>query len=967
MQNFHKVLVFLVLSIIVSFSEGISADGNVKGKVTDLQSGEPLIGANVVIVGTARGAVTNNRGEYFVSGIPPGIYTVRVSYIGYQTIETKKSIEANETVVLDFKLASTDIQVEGVTVIGQAPLVDVMKTAGDQSFGRDKIEQLPNVKDVKDVIPLQAGVVQFGGQLFLRGGRANETQILIDGVPVNDLSGRVGAGGTSSANEQLQQLYSGNVSTGAGGALSVSANAIQSVNVTSSGLDAEYGNAQSGIINIITREGGEAYNASVQYRTDGITDASFDERYYAVNFGGPEPITSELLPLLGLKVGKTSFFVSGTFAQSNGPYDFNTTQFYHPARRKIRIGGIFGNLLRGLGFEYLDKQTNEFSFNSKITHTLGENDQLAFSYRANAKSSHALSDAYSWREVYDSTTSVVSLVTQNVLHWSHIFGANSLLKGFLSRLETDRTTAIGNLRPAEYSRLTDLARRDINSDGFNDLGTAQFWSTSNFVVWNLKLDFSSSLHEYHFLKAGIDYNYEEYRSTTIYFPLDTAGTDEIGRTLRSLAHRGAYPDTGGTGIGHYRAVTTVYPSRGAIYAQDNITLSSINIRVGLRYDFFYLGKQVAHPEFVRRYENLLSSGGRPRKPAEWVDYNSDFTSFEERPFIKQFFNGFFSPRLAIGYPISTRTVFYFNYGHFLQYPERDQYYRDPVDFGTKVSNHYVGNPSLKPQKTIQYEAGFDQLIFDDLSLGIRGFYKDIFDYIAFEEGYVDRYVNLDYASTRGFEIILNKQYGNYYSGSLTYTFALAKGRSSDPRATQLDPNLRGLPREVRLDWDQEHTLNLFVGYRVGLNDDYEVFGLPLNNWGISITWSFGSGFPYTPIDPTVVSRLQELYLKNTGTGPYTSEVNMSLFKGFVIAEKLNIVITLDIINLFNRRNVDLNASGFNGFTGAPFVYGDFDPRDRDKIYSWGAREREQSFDSRVSPFVFKRPRQITLGMKISWD
>lgn len=970
----HILLVVLTASTILCSIPSIAADGNVKGKVIDLQTGEPLIGANVIVVGSARGGVANDKGEYFVSGIPPGVYTVRVSFIGYQTIEIKKSIESNETAVLDFKLASSDIAIEGVTVVGQAPLVDVMKTAGDQSFGRDKIEQLPNVKDVKDVVPLQAGVVQFGGQLFLRGGRANETQILIDGVPVNDLSGRVGTAGTSTANEQLQQLYSGNESAGAGGALSVAANAIQSVNITSSGLDAEYGNAQSGIVNIITREGGETYSTSLQYRTDGISNSSYNERYIATNVGGPEPITSQLLPLLGINVGKTSFFASGTFGQSDGSHDFNTSQFYHPMRRKIRVGGIFGNLLSGLGFAYSERQDNEFSFNSKISHTLGEADQLSFSYRANAKSTHSLQSNYSWRELSDSSTSEASLVTHNVLHWSHIFGTNSLLRGFVSRLETDRLTNVGELTPDRYSPMTDISKRDITSDGFNDLGTGQFWSRSNLVIWNLKFDFSSHVHTYHSLKTGIDYNYEEYRSTSIYFPQDSSSNPE----LRALSFRGEYP-----GVGDYRVVANVYPNRGALYVQDNIELSSINIHIGLRYDFFYLGRQVSYWDFVKRYEHIINDNDTltAYEYADWVDYEGyldpkrlptdpDNTLYNRRSFWDAFTHGNFSPRLSIGYPISTRTVFYFNYGHFLQYPERDQFYREPVDIGSRVSNHYIGNPSLKPQKTIQYEAGFDQLIFEDLSLGIRGFYKDIFDYVAFRRGYVDRYINLDYASTRGFEIIVTKQYRDHYSGSLTYTFSLAKGRSSDPFAAQANPNLFGLPREVRLDWDQEHTLNLFVGYRVGANDDYEVFGLQLNNWGASLTWSFGSGFPYTPIDPqTRAGTLQEFYLKNTGTGPYTSEVNVSLFKGFAMLDKLNIAITLDVTNLFNRRNVDLNAAGFNGFTGAPIVYGDYDPdpSKNKQIYSWGARAGEQSFASRVSPFIFKRPRQISLGMKVSWD
>lgn len=939
-------------------SVAFAQTGNIKGKVEDLQTGEPLPFANVVVIGTARGAVTDDKGNYFVSGVPPGTYTIRVSLLGYQNIELKKSIEAQQTLVLDFRLASSDIPIEGVTVVGEAPLVNVMKTGGDQSFGRDKIEQLPNVKDIKDIAPLQAGVVSFGGQLFLRGGRASETQILIDGVPVNDVGGRIGTAGTSTANEQLAQLYTGNVTAGVGGALSVSANAIQSVTITAGGTDVEYGNAQSGHINIITREGGETYNASAQYRTDALTNASFDERYYAVSVGGPEPITTNLLPLLGLKAGKTTFFMSGTFTQSDGPYDFNTSQFYNPARRRIKVGGIFGDILN---FTYSDKQQNDFTFNTKITHALTENDQLSYSYRANLKSSHPLSGSYGWKNMYDSSTVNLSTITQNVLQWSHIIGANALLKSHISRLETKRTTSVGGLPPYSYSNIIRSSDRDPSRDGFYDLGTDQGWSRANLVTWNLKVDFSSKVHPYHFLKAGVDYYYEEYRSTAISLPLAEVRDSK----LIALSFRGDYP-----GVGAYRWVTNVYPSNGALYVQDNIELASINIHVGLRYDFFYLGKQVADPAFVRRYEELINTGkpaGTPYEYASWVDYNADRTSFKERSFLKQFMSGKVSPRLAIGYPISERTVFYFNYGHYLQWPERQPLYRDAVNTG--LSGNYVGNPALKSEKTIKYEAGFDQLIFDDLSLGVRGFYKDVIDLISFrDEPAADRYINLDYASSRGFEIILSKQYRDHYSGSLTYTFQLAKGRASDPFKYHIDPRLFGLPREVRLDWDQEHTLNLFLSYRVGPNEKYDIFGVPFDNWGASITWSFGSGFPYTPIDPGIrAGTLLDFYLNNTATGPFSSEVNMSFFKGFTLLDKLNLVFTLDITNLLNRRNVDVSSLGFNRFTGRPYVYGDYVPTGEKIIYSWGPTSGGDSFDARVPPFVFKRPRQLSLGVKLSWD
>src|ERR1051325_4629771 len=89
-----------------------------------------------------------------------------------------------------------------------------------------------------------------------------------------------------------------------------------------------------------------------------------------------------------------------------------------------------------------------------------------------------------------------------------------------------------------------------------------------------------------------------------------------------------------------------------------------------------------------------------------------------------------------------------------------------------------------------------------------------------------------------------------------------------------------LPRETRLNWDQNHTANVFATYRVGPKEPGRFFGLPFfNNYSLSLTWSFGSGFPYTPFRPRVTT-INE-YLVNTETKPYTSTVNLSFSKGLL--------------------------------------------------------------------------------------
>jgi outer membrane receptor protein involved in Fe transport len=914
-----RIFLLAALSVWLSAPAPGGTNGTLSGRVTDLKTGEPLPLVNILIVGSGRGSVTNDKGDYTVTQIPAGVYAIRVSLLGYKTTEAKRiTIDADKTTVFNFKLAGEDIELEGVTVEGKAPIVDVRKTSSDQTYGTDKIEQLPNVKDVGDVLGVQAGVVKFGDQLFLRGGRANETQILVDGVVVNDASG------TAAANQELQALYTGS-STGGGG-LGVSAAAIQSVSVSAGGLDGEFGNAQSGVVNISTKSGNDTYGGSVEFRSDGIMSEDFGERYYAFTLGGPEPITMSLLPALGLEIpGKLTFFLTGSFNQFDGANPYNVDQFYNPVRRTIDMG-LFD-------FTYTDKQQNNSDFNFKLSYLPGESDLFTARFWANTSSSHPISGSYGYYNRSDSSASSTSYTKQYVVQWTHFFGTTSELRGYITRRETESQFAVRDLDPPDYAPVS----RDPNGDGFTDLGNSQRWNYSEYEVWNAKVNFTSQVHESHRVKAGFEYFAEGLRSTNI-----TSPTDPL-RPVYTDA-RGEWP-----GYGFARWVSNNYPSRGALWLQDDIEFGRINISLILRYDFLYLGKQVFDPDYIARWEDVTNL------EAGWLDNES---------FWSQFADGYFSPRFRIGYPISTETVFYFNYGHFTQIPELTQFFRDPIS--TTLANNWVGNPALKPQKTISYEAGFDQAIFSDFSLGVRGYYKDIFDYASFRRlqvtPTVDVYTNLDYASTRGFEIILRKDLSDHYFGSVNYTYQLAKGRSSDPRAAQNSPALFGLPREVRLDYDQQHTLNVYFGYSVGPREDFELFGIPLNYWTASIAWSYGSGFPYTPYNQG--RTLSDLYLLNTGDGPYVSQLDISLTKGFRLFSNLSLVLRLDVKNLLNRRNVDLSAGGFNSLTGRVTEYGDYDPSTL-VLYPWEAGGT--AFDVRVPPYAFLPPRQILFGIKLNWD
>jgi outer membrane receptor protein involved in Fe transport len=373
--------------------------------------------------------------------------------------------------------------------------------------------------------------------------------------------------------------------------------------------------------------------------------------------------------------------------------------------------------------------------------------------------------------------------------------------------------------------------------------------------------------------------------------------------------------------------------------------------VGLRYDYFDIGKQVFDEGWVEQWKLAVNyNAGDPNTLSpDWLANQRNGSSF-----LYYATHGYVSPRLAIGYPVTDRIVFYFNYGHFLQFPDRDFYYRDP--YGQGPPRNLVGNPNLKPQRTVSYEAGFKDQFSDDMMFSVAAFYKDIFDYpttVARGDNLI--YINFDYASVRGFEFTFKEAFSGNFSVDAAYAYQLAKGRTSNSLAAAINPQFQ-LPRETRLDYDQNHTVNVYARYGVGANEPGTLFGLPFfNNYSMSLTWSYGSGFPYTPFTLRTTARNQ--YLVNNETKPYTSTVNFSFNKGFAVLDRMTLSLTLDVTNLFNRRNV---VDVFN-YTGAPVKYGDVYSTDPTTIYPY------RQWDFRDDPTNFDVGRQVLLGIKATWD
>ncbi len=287
-----RVAVLTLTALLVPALALAGTVGKVAGRVYDTETGEPLIGANVEVVGTMRGAVVGDEGLFYVVNLDPGTYSVRASMIGYGPIVIDNVIVmADLTSELQFALEQTPIEAEEVVVVAERPLIQKDVTASTKIARREQIEAMP-VTTFDQVLAVGPGTSGQQNNLHVRGGRAGEVVYLVDGMRVDD--------------PQVRQY-----------ALEVGTGAIDEMQLISGGFNAEYGDAQSGVVLLNTREGSpEGYSGRVFYKTDdlggdGLTDASINDDFFEGSLGGPEPITTYLLPSLGVDVpGQLTLFAS---------------------------------------------------------------------------------------------------------------------------------------------------------------------------------------------------------------------------------------------------------------------------------------------------------------------------------------------------------------------------------------------------------------------------------------------------------------------------------------------------------------------------------------------------------------------------------------------------------------------------------------------------------------------------------
>jgi outer membrane receptor protein involved in Fe transport len=470
--NRGKLASWIVTLILLSYSGFAIAGttGQINGTVVDKETGEPLPGVSVIIKGTNIGAPTNFDGFYRIQNVPPGVYELVATYVGYATTTVSEvQVSIDKVTTIDFELSTEAVQMEEVKVVAKRKPIEERVTANEEAIGADEISALP-VKDTKGILATQVGFVKRGTHLHARGGRAGEVVFRVDGVDTNDPLGvnsprtsdtRV----TDASGRSLSKVESPYLS------MDVSSADISEISIIKAGWPAEYGNLQSGLVNLATKEGDPRFTSGyLEYTTDdfgspSLNKYSFNSDRLDASLAGPVPLVQDVLfPKLGLEFPGESFsyYLSFSVDKTDG---YNSYAEYTPPLsrpdwgREEKIWDIFR-------LDIPLNQTNQYKTSFKLTYKLDAARKINLSY----KKDWSQSREWDWDYRYTPETSP-TLETWSELYQVYFSDKPNWIKNTFYEFQVSKYTIAstrkpGGLVPGDFLIYSDWESfEDGNSNG----------------------------------------------------------------------------------------------------------------------------------------------------------------------------------------------------------------------------------------------------------------------------------------------------------------------------------------------------------------------------------------------------------------------------------------------------------------------------------------------------------------------
>lgn len=782
-----KKFILISFAIVLMINDIIFAanTGKITGRVVDAETNLPLVGVNVIVEEAQMGSGTDVNGVFFVIGIPPGKYTMRVSYIGYQEVIQKNiRVSIDRTTQANFELHQKSLEAsDSIVVYSTRDVISLDISSSKRDISIEDIANFP-VSNFNNVLNLQPGTIfktvtsdakeEISNELSIRGGTG--IGVFVDGMNVSEA---ISSGTTTNFN----------------------LSALQATEILTGGFNAEYGNIRSGIINVVTKEGGENFHFNldvkrsnvgrkhfgrsiydtetapewVMYGTeeallgeDGVYDPSNPDSYWEKWASSATVNTYGFTPEQAQKVwkhqhrprkygNKPDYIVDGSFS---GPLFSKKISFFNSVRYEYNMFSVplsrdhFEDLnwfwkitIRSIKSMKINLQGN---FQQNLSSTTYNTSHVSVASPEQA----IFSMQYPLTKYYDGMRSIADRYrNQYGLNISHILSSKTfydvklsynLRRSFVNHAPERDSSAAFTI--GEYSfdsagqggwvrtvTVGDFGGREsdlgIDSTGLSFIlgghGKERDFSTEG--VFNGRFDFVSQISNNNQIKFGTEINYDKMHLVT-----------GLVQYSPPLVKMNSFKRN---------------PLMVAAYIQDKIEFNNLIANLGIRYDYTKRsGTYYSNP-----YSNLFT-----------VDSLEYATTTNVKPFYR------ISPRVGISHPISDKSKLFFNYGHFYDEPSVNKLYA----MRQRSSGYYdyIPNPRLKPQKTIAYELGFDQQIGRSYLLHISGFYRDVTDqpksiYYVNNLGVTYySYNNDNYEDIRGLEVLFEKKVGTYFIGSISYDY-----------------------------------------------------------------------------------------------------------------------------------------------------------------------------------------------------
>ncbi|HIN27000.1 MAG TPA: TonB-dependent receptor [Candidatus Marinimicrobia bacterium] len=879
--------------------------GKIAGRVIDSQSGEALAGCNVLVQGTSMGAATDANGEYFIINLSPGPYDLAFSMIGYASYTAEGvSVSIDVTTPVNAALTTEALQMAGVSVTAERPAIENTLTSSKHIVSGDLVTSL-GVTTVKDVVKTLPGVTELGGKLHLRGGRSGEEMYLVDGASlVNPIMG--------------------------GEAIAVNPNIVGELQLITGTFNAEYGQAMSGLFNIVLKEADDGIHMSLNIRN------SMDNDYIRENSG--------------------DFAESAMYAEASALQVVDDLGNYTTAIKgtDYSLGGFGGNSsvmdfsgsvgMGGLGLIVSMRQFNDpgrlpgleedfSSIQGKLTFQLGGNIKLGAEFMTltrngfydpsyDAEKANGTAGAvYVWDWIYalEQFPRTKEEATQFGASLNYVLSPSTnitLRFDNLSRTQTDGAKTKGD-DFVDFVDVIEVTHAGANYDGaegpnhtkvMEDLDNANAWFNLGNVHGHyfdaeeshttLGAYLTSQLNARHLVKAGF-----EMRN----YSIKRTGHDVwFGRTV-------GYPKV------QNQSIPEVTPVEMAAYVQDQMEFNDMILNVGLRYDMFNTNADL---------------GNWDNGETIWDDQTINPFDPEKRSASEA--KTAISPRLGVSFPVGDNMAFRYAYGSFFQRPlffDLLDNYLAQMDGGTESGYFvYMGNANLDPQKTTIYEMGAQYSMDNDWKMDVSTYYKDISNLVSAQEVFNNAYVDSGgtyygttwtpgdpyqathfiyktsehFGNVKGVEVSVSKSAAEGVSGRLSYTYSIAQGTASDKFSagslSQADNSwTANIMTLTTLDWHRPYIMNGYLDYHTNMG------GL-ISRVGGNITFNSQSGLPVTARSGVGGAKLDK-------RAPSTTNVNLRVDAQLALGP-IRPTIYLLVENVLDTKNVIAIADPSSYFDSA---------------------------------------------------